>query len=74
MGIGDNVLNNRGEGEWEITTYNPEKSIGIFKGWLLVGKDFHVIFEDESHTICVMNVASQNVAYAINVAALEKQK
>jgi hypothetical protein len=68
MGSGDNTLNNRGEGEWEIFTYNPNRSIGIFEGILVVGKDFHAVYADESMQTCLVNVASQNVAYAINRA------
>jgi hypothetical protein len=66
MGSGDNILNNRGTGNWEIYTYNPNQSIGIFEGVLVVGKDFHAVFADESMTVCLVNVASQNVAYVIN--------
>jgi hypothetical protein len=69
MGIGDNTLQNRGEGNWDIVTYNPGNSIGSFQGILVVGKDFHVVWKDEQMTECVVNVPSQNVAYVINVAA-----
>lgn len=66
MGSGDNTLNNRGTGKWEIYTYNPNQCIGVFEGVLVVGKDFHTVFADESQAVCLVNVASQNVAYVIN--------
>ena len=68
MGSGDNTLNNRGEGEWAIFTYNPNQAIGVFEGILVVGKDFHVVYATESMEKCLVNVASQNVAYVINQA------
>lgn len=49
-----------------ITTYNPGKCIGPIEGYLIVGKDFHIVYKDERNTICLFNVPSQNVAFVLN--------
>jgi hypothetical protein len=66
MAIVDNNSQNRGNGKWKIHTYNPSTSIGPIEGILVVGKDFHIIYKDEKMTICLFNVPSQNVAFAVN--------
>ncbi len=65
MALQDNTLN-RGLGQWVITTYNPGKCIGPIEGYLIVGKDFHIVYKDERNTICLFNVPSQNVAFVLN--------
>lgn len=62
----DNILQARGLGEWQVCTYNPEIAIGPVSGFLVVGKDFHVIYSEENMKVCLVNVPSQNVAFVIN--------
>lgn len=62
----ENNIQSRGFGKWKIFTYNPSSSIGVLEGYLIVNKDFHVIFKDEKCTNCIFNVPSQNVAFIIN--------
>ncbi len=66
MAIIDNNSQNRGLGRWRIFIYNPSSSIGTFDGYLIVNKDFHIIYKDEKFLNCIFNVPSQNVAFAIN--------
>ncbi len=66
MAIIDNNSQNRGYGNWKISTYNPAVMLGPFVGHLVVNKDFYIIYKDEKMTSCLFNVPSQNVAYAYN--------
>lgn len=69
MGANDNLINPRGEGIWDIVVYQPaDEVIKGIKGFLFVGKDFHIIYAEENMQHCLVNVPSQNVAYAINRA------
>lgn len=61
----DNNTQNRGFGKWIFFTYNPPISVGDFEGNLVVSKDFHTVFKDNSN--CVFNIPSQNVAFVINL-------
>jgi hypothetical protein len=66
MAIIENNSQSRGFGKWKIFTYNPSVSINSIEGFLVVNKDFHVIFKDEKFSGCLFNVPSQNVAFVIN--------
>jgi hypothetical protein len=54
---------NRGYGEWIIEIYNPNKVLPSIKGFLMITKDHHTIFEDANFKITLLNVPSQNVAW-----------
>ena len=66
MAIQDVSNQNRGLGQWRIYTYNPGTNVGPIKGYLVVGKDFHIVYKDERNSVCLFNVPSQNVAFVIN--------
>lgn len=65
-------MHNRGEGNWKIATYNPQGFVGPAEGVLVVGKDFHTVYHDDSMTECLVSVPSQNVAFVVNAAYLEE--
>jgi hypothetical protein len=74
MAINDNNSQNRGMGKWKVYTYTPSTEIGPIEGILVVGKDFHIIYRDEKMNVCLFNVPSQNVAFAINEAMVSGVK
>lgn len=67
----ENYIEKRGFGAWTIHTYNPSKTFGPFNGFLVVSRDFHVLYAgfDESTGAginCIASFPSPNVAAAIN--------
>lgn len=64
--MADNILTNRGVGQWQFTLYNPDnKVIGIFNGRLEVSKEHHVVIDKETGET-VVSVPSQNVSFVVN--------
>lgn len=64
--MSDNTLLNRGIGNWQFCLYKPEDTIiGPFNGNLIITKDFYSVLKDD---MCVINIPSPNIAYALNVA------
>ena len=57
------IPSNRGFGYWLFEIYNPNKTIGPFKGFLFINKDHHIIFEDSSLKVTILNIPSQNVSW-----------
>lgn len=67
----DNYVENRGYGEWVITTYKPEKEFGPYSGYMVVSRDSHVIFKNYDNlnsnlSECISSFPSPNVAAAEN--------
>jgi hypothetical protein len=54
---------NRGYGNWQIAIYNPSKILPDIKGYLLITKDHHTVFQDANLKVTLRNVPSQNVAW-----------
>jgi len=57
------ILTNRGLGSWMIEIYNPNKILDTVKGYLVITKDHHTIFEESSLKTTLLSVPSQNVAW-----------
>jgi len=57
------ILTNRGLGSWMIEIYNPNKILDTVKGYLVITKDHHTIFEEPSLKTTLLSVPSQNVAW-----------
>lgn len=53
---------NRGLGNWQFEIYTPNKLKGPYKGYLLITKEHHVVFEDANLQKTIVNIASQNVS------------
>jgi|APCry1669192806_1035432.scaffolds.fasta_scaffold12970_5 hypothetical protein len=60
---------NRGLGNWLFEIYNPNKMLGPVKGYLVITKDHHTIYEDSKLNITLLNIPSQNVAWVRKVEA-----
>lgn len=60
--MSDILPSSRGEGEWEFEIYNPNKTIGPIKGYLLITKEHHTVFSDNSYKVMILSIPSQNVA------------
>ena len=55
---------NRGMGEWMFEIYKPEgKLLGPYKGYLLINKEHHAVFEDIGLKKTLINIPSQNVSW-----------
>ena len=67
----DNIIQMRGFGKWLVCTYSPEVAIGPVEGFLVVGKDFHVIYSEESMKNCLVNIPSQNISFVINTTKVD---
>lgn len=73
----NNVLTEHGYGEWVVVLYNPSGPCGLFKGSLVVAKDFHTIYgyvtvkngEKEKKTLA--SFPSQNVAFVYDLRFIE---
>lgn len=57
------LSSNRGLGNWEFEIYNPNKMLGPIKGFLVITKDHHTIYEDSKLLSTILNIPSQNVAW-----------
>ena len=53
---------NRGFGNWVFEIYNPNKIKGPYKGFLVITKEHHIIFEDSELKKTIINIPSQNVS------------
>ena len=69
----DNSITDRGNGLWVFALYKPEEfEIGPFDGALYVSKDFHSVQREDGKY--VVNIPSQNVAYAVDANYYKKLK
>jgi hypothetical protein len=59
----ENISCNRGYGIWNFEIYNPNKMLSEKKGFLMITKDHHTIFEDSMCTKTLLSIPSQNVAW-----------
>lgn len=53
----------RGYGKWSLEIYTPSKCLGPIEGYLLITKEYHIIFSDALMKDTILNIPSQNVAY-----------
>jgi len=74
MGTQDNIIHDRGEGNWLFEIYQPNIKIGPIEGKLKVSKDHHVVYAevyDENDRFltekCIASFPSQNVAYVVDL-------
>lgn len=76
-GPASNIVTEHGYGEWVVVLYNPSGPCGLFKGSLVVAKDFHTIYgvvthksgEKEKKTLA--SFPSQNVAFVYDQRYIE---
>jgi hypothetical protein len=59
----ENISCNRGFGVWNFEIYNPNKLLSEKRGFLVITKDHHTIFEDDKLTKTLLSIPSQNVAW-----------
>ncbi len=57
------ISNNRGFGVWNFEIYNPNKLLEKKKGYLVITKEHHTIFEDQDLRKTLLSIPSQNVAW-----------
>lgn len=74
---GSNVITDHGYGEWVVVLYNPNGPCGLFRGNLLVAKDFHTIYglrqtkNGEKERKVLASFPSQNVAFVYDSRFIE---
>jgi hypothetical protein len=74
---GSNIITDHGYGEWVVVLYNPSGPCGLFRGHLLVAKDFHTIYgfrqnsKGEKEKKVLASFPSQNVAFAYDARFIE---
>jgi hypothetical protein len=74
---GSNVITDHGYGEWVVVLYNPSGPCGLFRGNLLVAKDFHTIYgyrtlkNGDKEKKILASFPSQNVAFVYDSRFIE---
>jgi len=74
---GSNLVADHGYGEWVVVLYNPSGPCGLFRGHLLVAKDFHTIYgfrqgkTGEKEKKVLASFPSQNVAFVYDARYIE---
>lgn len=72
-----NVVSDQGYGEWVVVLYNPSGPCGLFRGNLLVAKDFHTIYgfrqtkNGDKEKKVLASFPSQNVAFVYDSRYIE---
>ena len=72
-----NVMTDHGYGEWVVVLYNPTGPCGLFRGSLIVAKDFHTIYgfrtlkTGEKKKKTLASFPSQNVAFVYDQRFIE---
>jgi hypothetical protein len=63
--MADNIIYDRGKGNWSFFLYKPEQTIGPYIGQLQITKDFHTV---NNEGLCLISVPSPNVAFVENIS------
>jgi hypothetical protein len=63
----NNLIDERGKGDWQFYTYNPARLTPVISGKLVVTQSYHLVYAtDGTQDKMIASIPSQNVAYVFD--------